>query len=189
MNLYIEIFGVLTGLLYLYYQIKQLPQMWIVGFITALAYAGIFFYNGVYANMFLQIYFVLASVYGMWRWRFRPEAAGEEGVVYRRVSVWLAVGALAVICALTIGGYFLLRSFSDSTVPVGDAFTTSASVVATWMLAHKIVEHWVLWIISDAVSIYVYFSVGLYPTMGLYACYIALAVIGYRAWIRHGRRL
>ena len=77
---------------------------------------------------------------------------------------------------------------TDSTVPIGDSFTTAMAIVATWMLARKIIEHWFLWIIANLVSIALYIYKGLYPTVILYAVYTAMAVYGYLIWQRSMRK-
>jgi nicotinamide mononucleotide transporter len=82
--------------------------------------------------------------------------------------------------------YYILHHFTDSPIPVGDAFTTAVGIVATWMLAKQIIEHWFFWIIVNAVSIYLYYIRGLYPTMFLYICYGVLAIVGLYTWKKKG---
>jgi nicotinamide mononucleotide transporter len=79
-----------------------------------------------------------------------------------------------------------LVAFTDSPVPAGDAFVTAIGIVATWMLARRIIEHWYLWIMGNAISIYIYYLRELYPTMFLYLCYALLAVAGLYTWIKKG---
>ena len=82
------------------------------------------------------------------------------------------------------GIYFVLVRFTDSTVPLGDSFTTALAIVATWMLTQKIIEQWFLWIIANVVSIGLYIYKGLYPTVILYVVYAGMAVYGYMEWKR-----
>jgi nicotinamide mononucleotide transporter len=77
---------------------------------------------------------------------------------------------------------FILINFTDSEIPYWDAFTTAGSFVATWMLARKIIEHWLIWIIVDSVSLGLYIYKGLYATVILFAVYTLLAVMGYIEW-------
>ena len=67
-------------------------------------------------------------------------------------------------------------------MPYIDSFTTWGSVITTFMVARKIVENWMYWIVIDAVSIFLYIDRELYQTVGLYSIYLVLAVIGYLAW-------
>jgi nicotinamide mononucleotide transporter len=67
-------------------------------------------------------------------------------------------------------------------MPYIDSFTTWGSIITTFMVAHKVVENWLYWIVIDAISIYLYIDRELYQTVGLYSIYLILAVIGYIAW-------
>ncbi|PLW99338.1 MAG: nicotinamide riboside transporter PnuC, partial [Marinilabiliales bacterium] len=78
--------------------------------------------------------------------------------------------------------YFILFRYTDSPVPIGDSFTTALSIVATWMLARKILEQWLLWIVINAVSLGLYIYKGLYPTSILFVFYTILAIVGYYKW-------
>lgn len=78
--------------------------------------------------------------------------------------------------------YFVLVYFTDSPVPFGDSFTTAFSIVATFMLARKIIEHWLIWIVVDIVSLILYLYKGLYPTSLLFVIYTLAAVWGYIEW-------
>jgi nicotinamide mononucleotide transporter len=80
--------------------------------------------------------------------------------------------------------FFVLSWFTDSPVPGFDAFLTSLSIVATWMLARKIYEHWYLWIVVNSVATVLFLFRGLYPTVILYAVYCLMSFTGLREWRR-----
>lgn len=203
----LEYFGVATGLLYLLLEIRQHRAMWVVGFLTSLVYVFVFFQAKIYADMGLNCYYVGISLYGFWQWsrtHQRPatglqeadnpesekQAAGrgeQSGLIlYRRLGLRLGFG-LAVVLGLLYGLiYYFLSTFTDSPIPAGDAFTTAVGIVATWMLARRIIEHWICWVIVNTVSVYLYYLRGLYPTMFLYVCYAVLAVIGFYTWKKKG---
>ncbi|MDR1201242.1 MAG: nicotinamide riboside transporter PnuC [Tannerellaceae bacterium] len=187
----LEYFGVATGLLYTALEIRQHPLMWVVGFVTSLIYVFVFFSAKLYADMGLQAYYVLISIYGFWLWT-KTNPSKEEatpvagGIAYCHANVWVLVRIVVGIIAIHFGLYYLLVVFTDSPIPMGDAFITAVGIVATWMLAHRIIEHWYLWIIANAVSIYIYYLRDLYPTMFLYLCYTLLAVAGLYTWIKKG---
>lgn len=210
MEQFLEYFGVATGLLYLLLEIRQHRAMWVVGFLTSLVYVFVFFRAKIYADMGLNVYYVGISLYGFWQWsrtqlpigRFkakdgtgRPADEGVEKdasrptpILYRRLDLRLGL-ALAAILSLIYGGiYYFLANFTDSPIPAGDAFTTAVGIVATWMLARRIIEHWICWVVVNAVSVYLYYLRELYPTMFLYICYAALAVIGFYTWKKKGVR-
>lgn len=193
----LEYFGVITGLIYLFLEIKQHRAMWIVGFITSLVYVFVFFDAKVYADMALNSYYVAISVYGFWKWSreklsvrktVTKESSETEStaIIYRHSTPLLSVLIATSIAALWLLIWWILAKFTDSPIPVGDAFTTAVGIVATWMLAQRIIEHWPLWVVTNLVSVYLYSLRGLYPTMFLYICYAALAIAGWINWKKNG---
>jgi nicotinamide mononucleotide transporter len=187
----LEYFGVATGLLYMALEIKQHPAMWVVGFVTSLVYVFVFFSAKLYAGMALQAYYVLISIYGFRLWTVTspsqeasPPAAG--GIVYRHADTRVLVKIAVAVAAIHLSLYGLLAAFTDSPAAGGDAFVTAAGIVATWMLARRIIEHWYVWILANAVSVYIYYLRHLYPTLFLYLCYTLLAVAGLYTWIKKG---
>ena len=191
----LEYFGVLTGLLYLLLEIRQHRAMWVVGFLTSLVYVFVFFFSKIYADMGLNIYYVAISIYGFWQWtrkkaineeKTNQNAPANEAILYRNMTFPLLTGIILAILAIYALLYYILHNFTDSPIPAGDAFTTAVGIVATWMLARRIIEHWIFWIIVNCVSVYLYYLRGLYPTMFLYICYGILAIVGYYTWKKKG---
>ncbi|HOL98307.1 MAG TPA: nicotinamide riboside transporter PnuC, partial [Bacteroidales bacterium] len=78
--------------------------------------------------------------------------------------------------------YLILKNFTDSDVPLGDAFTTALSFTATWLLAKKYIENWFFWIVVNIVSTILYVYKGLYPTVVLFTILTLLAFVGYHKW-------
>ena len=182
--MWIEIFGVITGIIYVILEVKQNRLLWPLGIITSAAYIYIFFTGKFYADMGLQVYYVLISIYGWYYWsRGGAKAVKGELPVVRMTRQQLILLSLSFI-AFWVAIYFLLDTFTDSTVPLGDSLTTALAIVATWMLTRKIIEQWFLWIIANVVSIGLYIYKGLYPTVILYAVYAGMAVYGYLEWKR-----
>ena len=181
--MWIEIFGVITGIIYVILEVKQNRLLWPLGIITSAAYNYIFFTGKFYADMGLQVYYVLISIYGWYYWsRGGAKAVKGELPVVRMTRQQLILLSLSFI-AFWVAIYFL-DTFTDSTVPLGDSLTTALAIVATWMLTRKIIEQWFLWIIANVVSIGLYIYKGLYPTVILYAVYAGMAVYGYLEWKR-----
>lgn len=171
-----------TGILYVILEVKQNRLLWPLGLLTSATYVYIFFHGKFYADMGLQVYYVLISIYGWFYWsRGGQRSDTGELRVIRGGRRQLMVLFLVFVISWA-GIYFLLDRLTDSTVPLGDSFTTAMAIVATWMLARKIIEHWFLWIIANLVSIALYIYKGLYPTVILYVVYTAMAVYGYLEW-------
>jgi nicotinamide mononucleotide transporter len=183
-RMWIEIFGVVTGILYVILEVKQNRLLWPLGILTSATYVYIFFTGKFYADMGLQVYYVLISIYGWYFWsRGGDRKEKEELPVVRinRIQLLLVFLSFAVSWIVI---FLVLDRYTDSTVPLGDSFTTALAIVATWMLTRKIIEQWFLWIVANVVSIGLYIYKGLYPTVILYAVYGGMAVYGYFEWKR-----
>lgn len=182
---YIEVLGVVTSLIYLYFSVRQIIWLWPFGILSSALFIWIFFSSRFYADMGLQVYYVGISIYGWiyWLGGSNRDSPREKLAVTRisRKQIWM----LALIgMALFFGIVTILKFFTDSDVPWGDGFTTAASIVATWMLARKILEHWLVWILVDFVAAALYFYKGLHPSFVLYVIYAVIAVLGYIQWKR-----
>lgn len=202
--MWIEIFGVVTGILFVILEVRQSHWLWPLGILTSATYIWVFLSGKFYADMGLQVYYVLISVYGWYFWlrggqrstggtQEKRSGSTEEGstgtdtvsglsLLVRRVGQKEALQLFAVFLAAWVGLYFLLDRLTDSPVPLGDSFTTALAVVATWMLTRKILEQWWLWVLANAVSMALYLHKGLYPTVLLYAVYTGMAIYGYIEW-------
>jgi len=178
---YVEILGLVFSLLYLYFSIRQKILLWPMGIISAVLYMIVFFQSKFYADMGLNGYYLIISVYGWIVWSGGEKKGGKTLQISRiRLKQGFILGLVTLAAFVIIG--FILDRFTDSPIPYWDAFTTSVSFTATWMLARKIIEHWILWLVVDAVSMALYLYRGLYPTMVLFAVYTFMAVIGYVQW-------
>lgn len=176
----VEMAGAAIGLLYLYLEYKVSIYLWPVGVIMPLVYMYIFYRTGFYADMAFNGYYLLASIYG---WRKWYVSGREETTPRIRHTPKKYVGALAaVFFILFVLISWMLKQYTDSTVPYGDGFTTALSIIAMWMLAHKLIEQWGLWIVVNVVSCGLYFWKGLYPTAALFAVYSVVPVLGYLKW-------
>jgi len=177
----VEIIGTLSGFIFLYFEIKQSKWLWPVGLFSALMYIYVFFMAKFYADMGLQFYYVFISIYGWIHWsRSNSQDKVELAVTSLRLSLFLKLLLASLFIYITIS--FILVNYTDSPIPYWDSFTTALSIVATWMLARKILEQWLVWVLVDAVSMGLYFYKELYPTAILFAVYTVLALYGYFQW-------
>ena len=180
-NNIVEIIGTISGLIFLYLEIKQNKWLWPLGLLTSVMYIYVFFVAKLYADMSLQFYYVFISIYGWILWsRGTNQAKKELPVTRLSKSLFLILfGASMIIYALIS---YILVNFTDGSIPYWDAFTTALSIVATWMLARKILEQWLVWVVVNAVSLGLYIYKGLYPTSILFFFYTVLAIVGYYQW-------
>jgi nicotinamide mononucleotide transporter len=178
---HIEIFATITGFIYLIYSIEGDIKLWFFGLVNSALFVYIFFNAGIYADMSLSVYYVLVSIYGWIHWSiYRGDKIKE--IPYSRTNFSEAIIIFLVSLLLFILMVYILKYYTNSTIPYLDSFTTALSITATWMLARKMIEHWLLWVVVDAVSIGMYIYKGLYPTSFLFGVYTVLAVSGFITW-------
>jgi nicotinamide mononucleotide transporter len=213
-NNYIEIFGAVTGIIYVFLEIRQNIRLWPVGIITSAVYIWVFFTSKIYADMSLQVYYLVISCLGWYWWARgkgqgaqgrgqgagsagqraqgtgkeddgagqRAQGAEKEGLQVTRLKFKTGVVLFFVFVLLFAIMWVILTRLTDSPVPIRDSFITSLSIIATWMLARKIYEHWYLWIIVNFVSAVLFLTRGLYPTLLLYVVYGLMSFAGLVKW-------
>ena len=178
---YIEILGAILGLAYIFFSIKQHILTWPTGLLTSALYVVVFFNARLYADMGLQVYYVVISIYGWYFWLTgKKQNETKVAVKTTRKVLWLKLAVVSIaLYALLL---FILSSYTNSDVPHMDSVTTALSIVATWMLARKYIEHWLLWIFIDAFSAGLYVYKGLWATVILFIVYTVMALLGYIEW-------
>jgi nicotinamide mononucleotide transporter len=130
--------------------------------------------------MGLYAYYVFVSIYGWiyWSKSYSDEKEFRVSIINMKYGgILLAISSILFVL-IAVG----LKKYTDSDIVFLDAFTTSLSIVATWMLARKILYHWLVWIVIDSVYIAMYIYKGLYATLILFVVYTIFAVIGYIEW-------
>jgi nicotinamide mononucleotide transporter len=179
---YLELSGAALGLIYIYLSIRQKIWTWPFGIATSVLYAFVFYASRFYAGMGLQIYYVAMSVYGWYFWLRGKRAVESKELPVSKISAKQTGWSIVLFLISFISIYFFLSLQTDSPVPLMDALTTSLSIVATWMLAGKILENWLIWIIANLLSVGLYMFQNLWPTVILFTTYEVLAIVGYFQW-------
>lgn len=179
---WLELAGTLVGLAYLWLEYKASIYLWAAGVVMPAIYIFVYYKAGLYADFGINVYYLLAAVYGWLVWTTGRTKKRELPIT--RLPLRLLPPLAAVFLATLLGIAWILLHWTDSTVPWLDSFTTALSIVGMWMLAHKYVEQWLAWIAVDAVSCGLYVYKELYFTSGLYALYTAIAALGYLKWKR-----
>lgn len=183
---YIELIGTLSGLISVYYASKTNILTWPTGIVNEIALFILLFQVQLYADMFLQVYFLVVTLYGWYNWKVR---AGDMPV--RRLSNKGIVNysVLQILGTIVIGS--LIRQLHNwlpayfklpAAFPYVDAGIMTASILATVLLARKQVETWVLWIAVDIVSIVLYYAKGVYFLSLEYLIFLGLATAGLISW-------
>ncbi|HBK18110.1 MAG: nicotinamide riboside transporter PnuC [Gammaproteobacteria bacterium TMED134] len=188
---WLEVIGVVSGLLCVLLLIKQNALTFPLGLLYALVTVIVVARSNLYADVILNAYYVLMNAYGWYYWLYGGEAIRDDGHLPPQPisrNLCLALMAITVLGSLSMA--YVLGSFTAADLVYADSFTTVASFVAMWMTARKLLASWAAWFVIDVVQIAVYLvkgatsDPGLYLYAGLYTVYLGMAVIGWRAWRR-----
>lgn len=179
----IEVVAALFGLLCVIFTVRQSLWCWPTGLVQVFLYIFVFYRAKLYSDVGLQVVYVVLQVYGWWHWaRGGPRHQDDlpvTGLPWATRAVWLGVTILGTL-ALGTG----MVTWTDAALPYPDAFITTLSLVAQWLLGRKRWESWLGWIAVDLVAIPAYASKDLLLTSALYAVFLVLAIMGLRAWYR-----
>ncbi len=194
MGSFMEIFTLVTGVIYIILEIRQKNFMWVVGILTSVAAMWVFFRQGLYASFALNAYYLVTSFIGLWQWgkaklmlKQSDDAPGQGDDIHLNR---LTLKTIAVSALVVVAGTFVLSEVMaalENPMSVMDASVAVLSAVATWWLVRSYLEQWWLWIIADALSTIMCATQGLWWMTALYAAYSLSAVYGYIHWKRNGR--
>ena len=183
----LEAAGVLLSIAYLVLAIRENLWCWPAAFLSSVITIAVMFGARLYSEAGLNVFYAAMAVYGWYQWRYGGAHAGKRELP---ISVWpLEAHALAIggsLAASAIVGWSMSR-YTDAAFPYFDAFVTVSSIVTTYMIARKILENWLYWLVVDSLSMYLYLQRGLYLYVALFALYLVLVVIGFVRWRRDWR--
>lgn len=177
---WMEVFGFVTGAACVGLLVRQNIWNWPLGIANNLTFMVLFYRTGLYADVGLQVFYIAISVYGWWHWLHGGRDHGALAASrVRPATALLLVGTVAVTTALLT---FILRRYTNSTVPVLDSLITALSLVAQFMMTRKWVENWPVWILANCISVGLLIYKGLYVASLLYLVYQVLCVMGWKEW-------
>ncbi len=177
---WLEIVAVLFGLASVWYAKKENILVYPTGIVNVLIFVYICFNAGLYADMGINFFYFLMSVYGWYMWTRKIDTGKHLAI--SKCSFYGHVFNIISSVVLFLILYFVLNNYTDSDVPAWDSFTTAVFIVAMYLMARKKIEHWIAWIIGNVVSIPLYFYKDLVFTSFQYTVFLILAILGYIEW-------
>ena len=176
----LETLAVVLAVAYLVLAIKENSLCWYCAFFSTAIYVWIFGDVSLYMESALNIYYMAMAVYGWYQWRL-----GGDNSTGRAICRWgfeqHAIALLLILAGTLLSGY-LLAANTDAKLPYLDSFTTWASILTTLMVARKVLENWLYWMVTNSVSIFMFIDRELYQTAVMLGLYLGLSVVGYFAW-------
>ena len=186
---YIELIGTAFGLLAVYWASRENIWTWPASLINVAALFVLFYQINLYADMFLQIYFFVVSLYGWYNWQHSDIAEKPLPITTMnnnqilRYAVALVIGTVAIGYLMSqIHLYFPTTFTEPAGFPYADAFTTTASILAMILLSQKKMENWLLWISVDVVAVILYYMKGVLFLSVEYIIFLIICIFGYINW-------
>jgi len=181
---WLEGIGLVSGLLCVWLLIRENVWTFPVGLIYAFVSVAVFIEQRLYADVLLSGYYVLMNAYGWWYWLYGGRRSSTDDLVpgYTPHSTMAQLLGLSILGIAAMGWFFDTQT--DADLPYWDSATTVLSFAAMWMTARKYLENWVLWLVVDVIATVMYAVKGIELYALLYAIYLGMAVMGWRAWRR-----
>ncbi len=177
---WLEIIAVIFGILSVWFARKENIWVYPTGIVNVLVYVYLCFYAGLYADMAINAFYFVMSVFGWYNWARRTETSEHVPISSLSFKQWLFYILLIIVAFGII--YFVLLNYTDSTVPKFDSFTTALFIAGMWLMAIKKIENWLFWIIGDVLVIPMFAIKGLAFTSVQYIVFLILAIMGYIEW-------
>jgi nicotinamide mononucleotide transporter len=177
---WVEVVAVIFGILSVWFARKENIWVYPTGIVNVLIYVYLCLTAGLYADMAINAFYFVMSVFGWYNWSRRDEKQHHVPISSLNLLQWIFY-ILLILCSFGII-YFVLSYYTNSTVPIFDSFTTSLFIAGMWLMAIKKIENWILWILGDFLVIPLFAMKGLVFTSIQYIVFLVLAVMGYLEW-------
>ncbi len=185
---YWEVIAVVLGVAYLVLAMRENSWCWYAAFGSTAIFSWLFFDVSLVMESALNVYYLAMAIYGWYVWNTsknsNTDSNGKGGI---SISTWSAqkhVMAISGVIVLSLVSGYLLNNHTTAVMPYLDSFTTWGAVLTTYMVANKILENWLYWLVIDTIAIYLYVDRELYLTALLMVIYVVLAVFGFKMWLK-----
>jgi nicotinamide mononucleotide transporter len=176
----LELIGVVFGLASVLFARKGNILVFPTGIVSVAIYIYLCLEVKLYADMGINIYYLVMSVYGWYFWTRKDKEQHATPISENNRKEWIVTIATLVIAYLVLSQ--ILIHLTDSNVPHIDAITTAIFIVGMQLMARKKIENWIAWIIGDFISIPLYFYKGLILTSLQFFVFFIIAIAGYISW-------
>lgn len=176
----IEGVGAALAIAYLLLALKQNKLCWFAWITSSILYLYVMYQAGLYMESLLQVFYLCMGFYGLSQWT--KTINNNQNTYVDLWSIGNHIFAISLVIVLSFLSGILLSNFSNAALPFIDAFTTWGAIVASYMVAKKILENWIYWFVIDFISVFIFASRGLYFTSALFVTYLVIIYFGYKSW-------
>lgn len=183
----LEFIAVIAGIASVFFSRKENILVYPVGLINTIIYIYLSIKGQLYGEASVNFYYTVMSIYGWILWARRNQQ--HEHVLHITLSnrkgwlqqlLFFATFYIAIFAALT----WLKKDFAPEAIPWADALASATAYTGMWLMAKKKVESWYWWIVTDVVSVPLYFVKGYTFTSVQFLVFTALAIAGLIEWKR-----
>jgi nicotinamide mononucleotide transporter len=179
---WLDILTTVLGLIYIWLEYRASIALWFVGVIMPALDVWLYWSHGLYGDAGMAVYYTLAALYGFYVWKFKKTRKLKQSLPIIHLPRRQYLPATLFFLFAWGATYYILVTWTNSTVPLLDSFTNALSFVGMWALARKYLEQWFFWIVVDAVCCFLYIQKGIPFKAGLYGLYVVIAIAGYYKW-------
>ncbi len=176
----IEGIGAALAVAYLLLALKQNKLCWFAWIASSILYLYVMYQAGLYMESLLQVFYLCMGFYGLSQWT--KTINNNQNTYVDLWSIGNHIFAISLVIVLSFLSGILLSNFSNAALPFIDAFTTWGAIMASYMVAKKILENWIYWFVIDFISVFIFASRGLYFTSALFVTYLVIIYFGYKSW-------
>ena len=179
---WLDILTTILGLIYIWLEYRAHIALWVIGIIMPALDIVLYWQHGLYGDAGMACYYTFAALYGFYVWKFVKTRKKKEPlpIIFMPRRQYLPTIVFFFVAWAAV--YYVLITWTDSTVPLLDSFTNALSFVGLWALARKYVEQWVFWMVVDGVCTFLYIKKGIPFKAMLYGLYVVIAIAGYLKW-------
>ena len=187
-----ELIGAITGIICVALAAANTIWNWPIAIISTALYIYVFAVTALYADMLLNIYFCITSMYGWYQWARHPKTE-DKSPVLSITGKQIIISIIAIAITTPVLGYTMIRftailHYNPPAFPYIDSFLTACSFVAQILLTRKIIENWLIWVFADVLYVVLYYKKDLIVTSILYAILVIIAIFGYIDWRKEYRK-
>jgi nicotinamide mononucleotide transporter len=177
---WLEAAAVVFGIVSVYLSVRENIWSWPTAIVNVTLYIFVFRGARLYADMALQVVYIVISLYGWYEWLHGGAGKTELRVTRANARLGAVLVAIGLVSAAALGT--ILGRYTNAALPYLDSTTTATSLIAQWMMARKLLENWLVWVAVDVVYIGMFVYKSLYLTALLYAVFLVLSATGYVRW-------
>jgi len=172
--------AVLFGVAYILLAAKESLWTWLFAFLSTIIYTILFWEGALVSSSLLNFYYMIMAVYGFILWRNGGDDSEALEVTRWSLKTNILLIFGGIVSSIVLG--YISDTYTEANYAYLDTVVMVFSIIATWMLAKKVLENWLYWIVIDSTAIVLYWKSGYLATIVLFTLYVVLAIYAYYTW-------